>query len=81
MAGEEVKSITLTTSDNQTLKVDREVAERSVLIKNLLEDLGADGAEEIPIPNVRLPLFYYPSFVLLAQANSRLHLSRSMKPS
>jgi len=80
MAGEEVKSITLTTSDNQTLKVDREVAERSVLIKNLLEDLGADGAEEIPIPNVRLPLFC-PSFVLSAQANSRLHLSRSMKPS
>jgi len=52
MAGEDAKTVTLTTSDNQSLKVDREVAERSILIKNLLEDLGADGAEEIPIPNV-----------------------------
>ncbi|PVI02733.1 sulfur metabolism negative regulator SconC [Periconia macrospinosa] len=52
MAGEDAKTVTLTTSDNQSLKVDREVAERSILIKNLLEDLGTDGAEEIPIPNV-----------------------------
>ena len=33
---------------------DRDVAERSVLIKNMLEDLG-DSGEAIPIPNVRLP--------------------------
>ena len=33
---------------------DRKVAERSILIKNLLEDLGADGSEPIPIPNVRI---------------------------
>jgi hypothetical protein len=30
---------------------DRDVAERSVLIKNMLEDLG-DSGEAIPIPNV-----------------------------
>jgi S-phase kinase-associated protein 1 len=28
------------------------VAERSILIKNLLEDLGGDNNEAIPIPNV-----------------------------
>ncbi|KAF9733909.1 hypothetical protein PMIN06_011413 [Paraphaeosphaeria minitans] len=44
--------IVLTTSDNATLPVDREVAERSILIKNLLEDLGVDNTEAIPIPNV-----------------------------
>lgn len=45
-------SVKLTTSDNAELVVDREVAERSILIKNLLEDLGGDNDEAIPIPNV-----------------------------
>jgi hypothetical protein len=44
--------LTLTTSDNATVPVDREVAERSILIKNLLEDIG-ESDEPIPIPNVR----------------------------
>ncbi|OCK81765.1 E3 ubiquitin ligase SCF complex, Skp subunit [Lepidopterella palustris CBS 459.81] len=46
------KMIMLTTSDNIDIKVEREVAERSILIKNLLEDLGSEGDEPIPIPNV-----------------------------
>jgi S-phase kinase-associated protein 1 len=50
----EAAKIALTTSDNIEIKVDREVAERSILIKNLLEDLGGEGGEAIPIPNVRL---------------------------
>ena len=33
------------------MKSERTVAERSVLIKNMLEDLG-DSGEAIPIPNV-----------------------------
>ena len=37
----------------QTL--DRDVAERSLLIKNMLEDLG-DAHEAIPIPNVSSPI-------------------------
>ena len=45
--------IKLTTSDNAEIPVDRDVAERSILIKNLLEDLGVDNDEAIPIPNVR----------------------------
>jgi S-phase kinase-associated protein 1 len=45
-------SISLTTSDNATMTVDRKVAERSILIKNLLEDLGGETTESIPIPNV-----------------------------
>ncbi|KAJ4354031.1 uncharacterized protein N0V89_005764 [Didymosphaeria variabile] len=44
--------IKLTTSDNAEIPVDRDVAERSILIKNLLEDLGVDNDEAIPIPNV-----------------------------
>jgi S-phase kinase-associated protein 1 len=50
-ASDESKQLTLQTSDNQSMTVDREVAERSILIKNLLEDLG-DSTEAIPIPNV-----------------------------
>ncbi|KAJ4302937.1 hypothetical protein N0V90_001828 [Kalmusia sp. IMI 367209] len=46
------KIVKLTTSDNAELPVEREVAERSILIKNLLEDLGGDNDEAIPIPNV-----------------------------
>ncbi|KAH6622403.1 Skp1 family, dimerization domain-containing protein [Boeremia exigua] len=46
------QKIKLTTSDNIDLAVDRQVAERSILIKNLLEDLGGDNDEAIPIPNV-----------------------------
>jgi len=47
--------VKITTSDGATMSVARPVAERSILIKNLLEDLGGDNEEAIPIPNVRLP--------------------------
>lgn len=50
------KKVTLTTSDNADISVDRDIAERSILIKNLLEDLGGDNQEAIPIPNVCLRL-------------------------
>ena len=53
----EVKKVTLTTSDNADLVVEREVAERSILIKNLLEDIG-DNGDAIPIPNVRFCCSY-----------------------
>jgi S-phase kinase-associated protein 1 len=50
------QKINITTSDGVTMAVERPVAERSILIKNLLEDLGGDSDEAIPIPNVRLTL-------------------------
>jgi S-phase kinase-associated protein 1 len=49
---EGVKLISITTSDGVEMKVERPVAERSILIKNLLEDLGGESEESIPIPNV-----------------------------
>jgi S-phase kinase-associated protein 1 len=58
-AADAPKKVTLTTSDNADISVEREVAERSILIKNLLEDIG-DNGDAIPIPNVRahqLPRF------------------------
>ncbi|KAK1765765.1 Skp1 family, dimerization domain-containing protein [Phialemonium atrogriseum] len=48
------QKVMLQSNDNVLLEVDRVVAERSMLIRNMLEDLG-DGALEdnpIPIPNV-----------------------------
>jgi S-phase kinase-associated protein 1 len=47
--------VSLTTSDNAIMNVPRKVAERSILIKNLLEDLGGETSESIPIPNVCAP--------------------------
>jgi S-phase kinase-associated protein 1 len=45
--------IRLSTSDSQIVEVDRDVAERSMLIKNLLTDIPYDeNSEAIPIPNV-----------------------------
>ncbi|RMJ21478.1 hypothetical protein PHISP_07654 [Aspergillus sp. HF37] len=51
MSNGALNKITLTSSDAVDIFVDRDVAERSVLIKNMLEDLG-DSGEAIPIPNV-----------------------------
>ncbi|KAL1925937.1 hypothetical protein VTP01DRAFT_7215 [Rhizomucor pusillus] len=44
-------SVKLISSDNEDFTVDKEVAERSVLIKNMLEDVG-DSDSPIPLPNV-----------------------------
>ena len=45
--------IKLESSDNVQITVEREVAERSVLIKNMMEDIGDQAVNEaIPIPNV-----------------------------
>ncbi|KAK6522293.1 hypothetical protein TWF281_002857 [Arthrobotrys megalospora] len=47
-----MSQIILLSSDNVELKVDKEVAERSILIKNMLEDVGETPDQAIPIPNV-----------------------------
>ncbi|CDH61536.1 s-phase kinase-associated protein 1a-likeprotein [Lichtheimia corymbifera JMRC:FSU:9682] len=44
-------SVKLISSDNEDFTVDKAVAERSVLIKNMLEDVG-DSDAPIPLPNV-----------------------------
>ncbi|CAM0142039.1 hypothetical protein VKS41_004257 [Umbelopsis sp. WA50703] len=43
--------VQLLSSDNETFTVDKQVAERSILIKNMLEDVGESDAP-IPLPNV-----------------------------
>jgi len=45
--------ITLTSNDGVSIEIDRAVAERSMLIKNMMEDLGDDVVDQaVPIPNV-----------------------------
>ncbi|PAV23682.1 S-phase kinase-associated 1A [Pyrrhoderma noxium] len=44
--------VILLTSDKEKFEVARDVAERSVLLKNLLEDVGENNSEEIPVSNV-----------------------------
>ncbi|KAI8818259.1 putative negative regulator sulfur controller-3 [Fimicolochytrium jonesii] len=44
-------SVILEASDNQQFTIEKVVAERSVLLKNMLEDVG-DASEPIPLPNV-----------------------------
>ncbi|KAK8049963.1 E3 ubiquitin ligase complex SCF subunit scon-3 [Apiospora phragmitis] len=57
MAATEATTIRLQSNDNHVIDVDKAVAERSLLIKNMLEDLGdAAVSETIPIPNVTEPV-------------------------
>ncbi|KAK3186510.1 E3 ubiquitin ligase complex SCF subunit scon-3 [Lecanicillium sp. MT-2017a] len=49
------QKVWLISNDSATIEVDRVVAERSMLIKNMLEDVGDDSIRQdnpIPIPNV-----------------------------
>jgi len=49
------QKITLSSNDGVLIEVDRAVAERSMLIKNMLDDLGDDAVKDntpVPIPNV-----------------------------
>ncbi|KAL2271534.1 hypothetical protein VTJ83DRAFT_905 [Remersonia thermophila] len=48
----------LQSNEGMVIEVDRVVAERSMLIKNLIEDLGDEAIENqaIPIPNVNDPV-------------------------
>lgn len=50
--------ITLESNDHSTIEVERCVAERSMLIKNMIEDLGDEAVanQPIPIPNVNDPV-------------------------
>ncbi|KAF2404696.1 E3 ubiquitin ligase complex SCF subunit sconC, variant [Trichodelitschia bisporula] len=51
------QKLTLTSSDGIDIEVERKVVERSVLIRNLLEDLAETATlEPIPIPNVNEPV-------------------------
>lgn len=54
MSETKLQKILLQSNDGVTIEVDRAVAERSVLIRNMLEDLGDEGIgnQAIPIPNV-----------------------------
>lgn len=49
------KKVTLICQDGETVQVDIDVAERSVLIKGMIDDAGVD--EEIPLPNVKKSVF------------------------
>ncbi|KAI0481817.1 E3 ubiquitin ligase complex SCF subunit scon-3 [Xylaria cf. heliscus] len=49
--------ITLQSNDSHLIGVERAVAERSMLIKNMLEDLGDSAlTQTVPIPNVTEPV-------------------------
>ncbi|KAN0103242.1 putative E3 ubiquitin ligase complex SCF subunit sconC [Hyaloscypha variabilis] len=53
MAASESTRITLVSNDGAEVHVERNVAERSMLIKNMMEDLGeAAMTQSVPIPNV-----------------------------
>ncbi|KAG5458269.1 MAG: S-phase kinase-associated protein 1A-like protein [Olpidium bornovanus] len=44
--------VVLQSSDDELFTVSKEVAERSVLIKNMIEDVGESDESPIPLPNV-----------------------------
>ncbi len=46
--------VKLLCSDGEEVEIDVEIAEKSVLIKGLIDDSGTD--EQIPLPNVKRPI-------------------------
>ncbi|KAK4137251.1 putative E3 ubiquitin ligase complex SCF subunit sconC [Trichocladium antarcticum] len=57
MSDKNTQKVTLTSNEGSQIEVDRVVAERSMLIKNLMEDLGDEAiVSPIPIPNVNDPV-------------------------
>jgi S-phase kinase-associated protein 1 len=48
--------ITLKSNDDRSFVVSKEVACQSTLIKNMLEDVGEDDNEPIPLHNVTGPI-------------------------
>ncbi|CAI2180539.1 17682_t:CDS:2 [Funneliformis geosporum] len=51
----EQRNVKLTSSEGTEFKVERDVAEKSVLLKNMLEDVG-ESDMAIPLPNVTGPI-------------------------
>ncbi|CAG8584522.1 6524_t:CDS:2 [Acaulospora morrowiae] len=51
----EIKTVKLTSSEGTEFKVERNVAEKSVLLKNMLEDVG-ESDMAVPLPNVTGPI-------------------------
>nr|ODN90014.1 E3 ubiquitin ligase complex SCF subunit sconC [Cryptococcus depauperatus CBS 7841]ODN96152.1 E3 ubiquitin ligase complex SCF subunit sconC [Cryptococcus depauperatus CBS 7855] len=49
---EKKQTVLLTTSDDEQFTVEKIVAERSAMIKTMLEDLGEQEGMPIPLPNV-----------------------------
>lgn len=47
-----MSNITLLSNDNEELIVNKEIAAKSVLIKNMLEDIEEDDKKPIPLPNI-----------------------------
>ena len=45
-------SVKLESSDEQVFEVAREIAEMSVTVKHMLDDVDADSDAPIPLPNV-----------------------------
>lgn len=45
-------SVKLESSDEQVFEVPREIAEMSVTVKHMLDDVDADSDAPIPLPNV-----------------------------
>lgn len=54
MASETRQTLRLATNDHAIIEVERQVAERSIVVKHMLEDIGEEavGKEPIPLPNV-----------------------------
>ncbi len=50
MSTSRLEKIKLRTSDGAELHVDRKVAERSVVLKHLIEDIGEEGVADQPVP-------------------------------
>jgi len=55
MSDVKLTQVILASADGAQITIDRAVADRSILLKNMIEDLGEDNVQStpVPLPNVR----------------------------
>jgi len=64
MSDTKLTQVILASADGAQITIDRAVADRSILLKNMIEDLGEDSVHStpVPLPNVRaFPAPLYPA--------------------
>jgi len=50
MSDRALSQVILASADGAHITIDRAVADRSILLKNMIEDLGEDSVQNTPVP-------------------------------
>jgi len=63
MSERALNTVILCSADGAQITIDRAVADRSILLKNMIEDLGEDNVQNTPVPLPNVKHTSTPSYV------------------